>query len=64
MSSLGTNQVTLAPGASQVVPITTGAVDFAVQGTLDLTAAATSTSNPAIQDGGLGRPGDPGDARG
>ena len=49
VSSLGTNQVTLAPGASQVVPISTGAVNFAVQGNLSLTAAATSTSNPAIQ---------------
>ena len=49
VSSLGTSQVTLAPGASQIVPISTGAVDFAVQGSLPLTAAATSTTNPAIQ---------------
>jgi large repetitive protein len=49
VSSLAVSQVTLAPGASQVVPISTGAVDFAVQGTLDLTASATSASNPAIQ---------------
>ncbi len=43
------HQVTLAPGASQIVPISTGAVDFAVQGSLTLTAMATSTTNPAIQ---------------
>ncbi len=50
VSTLGMNQVTLAPGASRVVPISTGAVDFAVEGNLGLTAAATSTSNPAIQN--------------
>jgi hypothetical protein len=49
VSNLGMEQVTLAPGASQVVPITTGSVDFAVQGNLNLMAAATSTSDPAIQ---------------
>ena len=49
VASLGTKQVTLAPGASQMVPISTGAVDFAVQGNLNLMAMATSTSNPAIQ---------------
>jgi hypothetical protein len=49
VASLGMKQVTLAPGASQVVSITTGAVNFAVQGSLLLTAAATSTTNPAIQ---------------
>ncbi len=50
VASLGTMKVTLAPGASQVVPISTGAVDFAVQGMLGLTAMATSTTNPAIQN--------------
>ena len=49
VSSLGTGQVTLAPGASQMVPINTGDADFAVQGNLDLMAMATSASNPAIQ---------------
>jgi len=49
VANLSKNQVTLAPGASQVVPISTGAVDFAVSGALPLMAAATSTSNPAIQ---------------
>jgi hypothetical protein len=49
VANLGMKQVKLAPGASQVVPITTGSVDFAVQGSLPLLAAATSMSNPAIQ---------------
>jgi uncharacterized repeat protein (TIGR01451 family) len=49
VASLGMKQVTLAPGASQVVPITTGAVNFAVQGTLGLMALATSVANPQIQ---------------
>ena len=49
VASLGTKQITLAPGASQVVPISTGAVDFAVQGNLNLMAMATSTTDPAIQ---------------
>jgi uncharacterized membrane protein len=49
VASLGMSQVQLAPGASQVVPISTGAVDFAVPGTLPLTAAATSASNAAVQ---------------
>jgi uncharacterized membrane protein len=52
VASLGMNQVTLDAGASQVVPISTGAVNFAVPGTLNLTAAATSTSNSSIQDAG------------
>jgi hypothetical protein len=50
VSSLGISQVKLAPGASQTVPISTGAVDFAVQGSLPSMAAATSTTNPAIKD--------------
>jgi uncharacterized membrane protein/transglutaminase-like putative cysteine protease len=49
VSSLGTSQVTLAPGASQMVTISAGAVDFAVQGSLPLIASATSTTNPAIK---------------
>ncbi len=49
VSSLGTKQVTLAPGASRIVPISTGAVNFAVQGDLNLMAMATSTANPAVQ---------------
>jgi len=50
VARLGVNSVTLAPGASQVVPIGTGAVDFALPGTLDLTAAATSSTNPDVQN--------------
>jgi uncharacterized membrane protein len=50
VGTLGTNQVTLAAGASQVVPIRTGAVDFAVPGTLDLVGAATSQASPAVRD--------------
>lgn len=49
VARLGLKQVTLAPGASQVVPISTGAVDFAIQGNLPLVASATSSANPAIQ---------------
>src|SRR5205814_6092332 len=49
VASLGMDQVTLAPGASQMVPIRIGAVDFALPGKLNLTAVATSTSNPAIR---------------
>jgi uncharacterized membrane protein len=45
---LGQRQVTLAPEASQVVLITTGAVNFADQGPLNLTASATLKSNPAV----------------
>jgi uncharacterized membrane protein len=50
VSSLGSSQVTLAAGASQVVPITTGAVSFAVPGELSLSAAATSHTNSAVKD--------------
>ncbi len=47
VAELATSQVTLAPGASQTVNVTTGAVSFAVQGPLTLTATATSQTNPA-----------------
>jgi len=49
VSRLSTDQVALAPGASQVVAISTSAVNFADQGNLNLTASATSTTNPAIE---------------
>jgi uncharacterized membrane protein len=49
VSSLGGNKATLAPGASQVVPITTSAVNFAVQGSLGLTAMAQSEGNAAVE---------------
>ncbi|HWB10387.1 MAG TPA: DUF4214 domain-containing protein [Pirellulales bacterium] len=50
VSTLGANSVTLAPGASQTVPITTGAASFAVAGSLPLTAIATSQTNAAVND--------------
>ena len=49
VASLGsTTQVTLAPGASQQVTITTGAVNFADPGALNLVAIATTEGNPAV----------------
>ena len=50
VSSLASKQVTLAPGASQIVPITTGPVSFAPSGPLNLTALATSQTNPGVQN--------------
>jgi uncharacterized membrane protein len=49
ISSLGMKQVTLSPGASQIVRISTSAVNFAVQRNLRMIATATSATNPAIQ---------------
>src|SRR5262249_32975647 len=49
VANLGVNQVTLAAGASQTIPITTGAVNFALPGSLNLTATATSRGNPAVR---------------
>ena len=51
VSSLGASKVTLAPGGYQVVPITTTGVSFAVQGSLDLTAMATSEASPSVRNG-------------
>jgi uncharacterized membrane protein len=48
-AALGTTQITLAPGASQMVPIATGAVNFAVPGGLQLVAMATSQSDASIR---------------
>ncbi|HVX12981.1 MAG TPA: DUF4214 domain-containing protein [Pirellulales bacterium] len=50
VSTLGTNTVTLAAGASQSVPITTNAANFADPGDLSLTGIATSQTNGAVQD--------------
>jgi uncharacterized membrane protein len=50
VANLGVNQVTLAAGGSQTIPITTGAVNFALPGMLNLTATATSRGNPAVHD--------------
>jgi uncharacterized membrane protein len=49
VASLATSTVTLTPGASQVVPITTTAVNFADAGPLNLTAMASSVGNSAVQ---------------
>jgi hypothetical protein len=48
VASLGSTTVTLAPGDSQVIPITTGTVNFAVAGKLQLAAIATSQTDPAV----------------
>src|SRR5208283_1290939 len=48
VASLATTTVTLAPGAYQGVPITTGTVSFADPGNLALTAIATSQTNSAV----------------
>lgn len=50
VSSLGTNVVTLNPGASQVVPITMGAINFAYPDSLELVGIATSRGNTAVKD--------------
>jgi von Willebrand factor type A domain-containing protein/PKD domain-containing protein len=49
-ATLGTTTVTLAPNASQVVPVTLGALTFALAGSLDLLGKATSQSNTAVHD--------------
>ena len=49
-ATLGTNEVTLAAGTLQVVAITLGEIDFAYEGTLDLTAVATSRGDTAVTD--------------
>src|SRR5262249_38216246 len=50
VATLGAGAVSLAPGASQIVPISVGAITFAVAGGLNLTAVATSRGNPAVQN--------------
>jgi hypothetical protein len=55
VSSLETPSVILTPGASQVVNITTGPVDFAYAGTLDLRAIATSRANNVVTDSATAR---------
>jgi uncharacterized repeat protein (TIGR01451 family) len=47
---LGTSSVTLAPGTSQIVPITVGAIDFAFPGAVPLVGIARSRTNNAIFD--------------
>ena len=50
VSSLATDQVTLAPGKEQTLAITTNPANFAVQGALELTATATSEGNPNVRN--------------
>ncbi|MGE0681464.1 MAG: PKD domain-containing protein [Candidatus Binatia bacterium] len=50
VSTLGTNAVTLISGASQTVPITVGAISFAVLNSLELIGTATSRGNIAVHD--------------
>ncbi len=49
ITTLATSSVTLDPGQSQVVTVTTGSANFAVPGDLLLTVGATSRSAPAVQ---------------
>ncbi len=48
-ATLGQTSVTLQPGDSQSIPITTQAANFALAGSLDLIATATSQNDPAVQ---------------
>jgi len=48
VATLSQTKVTLAPGASQDITITTSAINFAVPGPIDLTAIATSEGNPSV----------------
>jgi uncharacterized membrane protein len=50
VATLGTTKVTLDPGASQIVPISTASVSFALPGNLLLTGIATSEGNPAVKN--------------
>ncbi|HXG10326.1 MAG TPA: hypothetical protein VNK04_11225 [Gemmataceae bacterium] len=52
-ATLGSNFVSLAPGASQVIPVSVGAINFALPGPLDLGAVATSRGNPGVRDAAL-----------
>jgi len=51
VSKLAQTAVTLAPGATQVIPISTTAVDFGLAGSLGLTAIATSQNSPDVMQG-------------
>jgi uncharacterized repeat protein (TIGR01451 family) len=50
VATLGSASITLAPGASQTVPITVGAIDFAFPGTMPLVGIARSRTNNAVLD--------------
>lgn len=49
-ATLSASSVTLAPGASQTIPITLGSLTFALSGGLDLIGRATSRANTAVKD--------------
>ncbi len=49
-ATLSSSQLTLAPNQSQVVTVTTAAVDFVVPGTFNFTVLARSQSIPTIAD--------------
>ena len=51
VASLAFSRVTLGAGASQVVPVSTGALAYALEGSLPFAVVATSSSNPAVQAG-------------
>lgn len=51
VSQLSSSTVTLAPGDSQVVSISTGAINFAVPGDFELAALATSETDPVVLGG-------------
>jgi hypothetical protein len=48
VSNLASTSVALAPGASQAIPITVGAIGFAIPGAIELVGTATSRGNPAV----------------
>lgn len=50
VTTLGSTAVTLAPGASQSVPLAVGPIPFAFAGSLELLGVATSRGNPAARD--------------
>ncbi len=47
-ATLASSSVTLAAGAQQTIPVTLGAIDFALPGNLTLTATATSHANAQV----------------
>jgi uncharacterized membrane protein len=49
VASLGAQSITLGPGASQLVSITLGGIDFATPGGLSLSAVAISRTNNVVQ---------------
>jgi hypothetical protein len=49
-ASLGLNEVTLAAGASQTIPISVGEINFALPGNLALIGIATSRANSEVRD--------------